>query len=253
MLNILIVEDQAAALKRCALLIQEILPQSKLFYAKNGHFALDIMRRIKIDAGFIDKELPDIDGFELVAKIRQDEAYATMPIIFVTGSREDSFDLRKKYRHYEYICKPYTKADFRQIAGPFLKGINTSKDLILGQEKENERVITFNSINGIYTVKLSEILYAETNDNVQRLYTESAGYFELPVDLSTLIEWVNSASFVKCHKSCAVNLSKIVSIHPFSRKAWDLHLNEEGTIRCPLSLRYKRELQKICASDVFSF
>jgi DNA-binding LytR/AlgR family response regulator len=253
MLNIMIVEDQTPELKRCGSLIREIFPDCKLYFAKDGNTALQIISRVKIDAGFIDKELPDIDGFDLVSIIRKYEPYSATPIIFVTGNDADSFELRKKYHHYEYICKPYTKEHFIQVAAPFLRGIAGSKRLTISEEIERERIITFNFMGALHTVRLTDILYAEASRHALTLYTGLKKYPNVQMELAALIKLVDSPSFVRCHKSYAVNISKIASIRLLSRKTWDIYFNERGTIRCPLSAYYKEKIRKICPLDIFSF
>jgi two-component system chemotaxis sensor kinase CheA len=66
--------------------------------AENGEVALKILNEMAIDAVVTDAEMPKMDGFTLIAKIREQNQYYLLPIIMVTtlSSAEDkkkAFDL----------------------------------------------------------------------------------------------------------------------------------------------------------------
>ena len=59
--------------------------------AKDGREALDRIRRGGIDLVLTDLEMPEMDGLELLAALRGDEATASLPVVIVTsrGTEED--------------------------------------------------------------------------------------------------------------------------------------------------------------------
>src|SRR5581483_6735815 len=59
--------------------------------AKDAREALDRIRRGGIDLVLTDLEMPEMDGLELLAAVRADEATASLPVVVVTsrGSEED--------------------------------------------------------------------------------------------------------------------------------------------------------------------
>lgn len=85
--------------------------------AASGKEALDILRRIRPDAVLLDLLMPDVDGFELLTRIKEDRSLRTIPVLVLTG-------------------KSLTDQDFQRLAGMirgvFLKA-NTWKDALLDQ------------------------------------------------------------------------------------------------------------------------
>jgi putative two-component system response regulator len=83
---ILIVDDYPQNIK---LLEAYLLPHGyKLVQAANGEEALTKLAGNEIDLIMLDVMMPDIDGFEVTRRIRQDEKNCLLPIILVTALRE---------------------------------------------------------------------------------------------------------------------------------------------------------------------
>jgi CheY-like chemotaxis protein len=56
----------------------------------------------------LDYKMPEISGFDLVAKIREHPEHAETPVIFITGSNEtESFKSAVKLSACDYIIKPF--------------------------------------------------------------------------------------------------------------------------------------------------
>jgi EAL domain-containing protein (putative c-di-GMP-specific phosphodiesterase class I)/DNA-binding response OmpR family regulator len=53
--------------------------------AANGQGALELLAREPVDAVLLDKEMPDLDGHEVLRRIRSNPQTRTLPVILVTG------------------------------------------------------------------------------------------------------------------------------------------------------------------------
>ena len=53
--------------------------------AHSGSQAVTVAKRDEADVALLDVMMPDMDGFEVAERLRQDPATAHIPIIFVTG------------------------------------------------------------------------------------------------------------------------------------------------------------------------
>jgi DNA-binding LytR/AlgR family response regulator len=245
MLNILLFEDDRGELLRCNALIGRVLPDIHVFPAQNRSDVLQIVRQRKIDAAFIDIGLPDIGGFGLVDQITTHEHYLLLPMIFVAGTNGDSLEMREKYHHYAYITKPYTNSRFIEIATPFLKGIANNKKDILDEAKDKGLAILIASARTAYSIKISDILYAEVQGHALSLCTKKQIFSDIRMDLTTFVEQVNDSDFVRCHKSYAVNISNIYSIVHSSQKTWEIYFDAACDKKCPLSISYRSAVHSI--------
>ena len=79
----------------------------KVYTALGGLEALEIMGQNPIDLATVDINMPGMDGYTLIKKIRADKAFGEIPIIIVTTESE----ARDKEKGFEaganiYLIKP---------------------------------------------------------------------------------------------------------------------------------------------------
>lgn len=85
MKNILLVDDLGIDVMLTRLALQEFAFDHQLVVAGDGAEAFDIIRQQRIDLLLLDIKMPQVDGFELLARLRKD-GLDTMPVVIVSGS-----------------------------------------------------------------------------------------------------------------------------------------------------------------------
>ncbi|WP_320007388.1 response regulator [Maridesulfovibrio sp.] len=79
--------------------------------ATNGREALDKLHEDDFDCIFMDIQMPEMDGFEAISRIRDDFVFgdkSKVPIIAMTGHcYEEAFEQLEKAGVKYYICKPF--------------------------------------------------------------------------------------------------------------------------------------------------
>ncbi len=111
--NILIVEDNMV---NSNLLRHHIKKYCHVFFSQTGKAAIELTKREKIDAIFMDINLgPGMDGTQAMLEIRKQPGHETLPIVAVTGiaGREEK-DKFLKSGFNEFITKPFER---REILG----------------------------------------------------------------------------------------------------------------------------------------
>jgi DNA-binding response OmpR family regulator len=107
--RILIVEDEESLLK-----LESILLTSKGYQVQgvaNGKEALEAIKADPPDLVLLDIMLPEIDGFEVCQRIKENEVTKHIPVIMLTAkkSREDMSHGEKVGADW-YITKPFKSA-----------------------------------------------------------------------------------------------------------------------------------------------
>ncbi|MGJ0309042.1 GGDEF domain-containing response regulator [Aliarcobacter cryaerophilus] len=107
--TILVVDDMTTTL----LLIHDLLKDTyEVKIAKSGTKALEILNAPNdIDLILLDIEMPDINGYDVCKRIKNNETIKNIPIIFITGrtSQEDE-EYGLNLGAIDYITKPFNKA-----------------------------------------------------------------------------------------------------------------------------------------------
>ena len=90
--------------------------------AENVKAFYEALQNITPDAAFLDVNLPDGDGFEVLAGLRKDPAYAELPIIMVTV-RSEPADIAKGLTLGAdgYVTKPYGRNTLEQVLSGVMK------------------------------------------------------------------------------------------------------------------------------------
>jgi DNA-binding response OmpR family regulator len=103
--RVLIVDDKTANLD----LLRDMLAPlgHQIFFATSGAKALSIASSVRPDIVLLDVMMPGMDGFETCRQLKQQEALADIPVIFVTA-RTDVADLARGFAAgaVDYVTKP---------------------------------------------------------------------------------------------------------------------------------------------------
>ena len=81
-IRILLVDDSINSLQ---LLSQILKKDYAIKAAKNGRFALEIIKNDKPDMILLDIKMPEMDGYEVCKILKSDKNTKDIPIIFITS------------------------------------------------------------------------------------------------------------------------------------------------------------------------
>jgi signal transduction histidine kinase len=105
-LNILLVDDQPGKLLSYETILAEL--DENLIKADSARAALELLLKHDVALILIDVCMPELDGFELAAMIRQHPRYQTIAIIFVSAVQVTDHDLVRGYEQgaVDYVPVP---------------------------------------------------------------------------------------------------------------------------------------------------
>jgi signal transduction histidine kinase len=138
--QILIVDDVADNLDLLgSILSEEGFP---VLAAAGGEHALAIARARLPDLVLLDIVMPGMDGFEVCARLKADEATAGIPVLFLSA-RSEAEDLVKAFTvgGADYVTKPFRRVELVARVRTQLE-ISRTRDalLVLTRERERERI-----------------------------------------------------------------------------------------------------------------
>ena len=70
-MNILIVDDEATALRDLSRVMRKTVPEAEIFTARDSDTALEVCKEKSIDVVFLDIQMPDMDGLTLAEKMKE--------------------------------------------------------------------------------------------------------------------------------------------------------------------------------------
>ena len=145
MYSILIADDEKEISELLRLYLEK--DGNSVFAAENGADALQILNSQKIDCAVLDVMMPEINGFELVKKIRsiENENLSAIPILMLTA-RVASSDkiLGLDLGADDYITKPF---DAVEVVARINANIRRFKKLLPAQKNLEEEKIVFEDLS----------------------------------------------------------------------------------------------------------
>jgi len=220
-LRTLIVDDEPLARRSVGRFLKNDAEVQVVGECGDGETAVNAIRAEKPDLVFLDIQMPEMDGFEVVRQVGAERMPAT---IFVTAY--DRYALRAfDTNALDYLLKPVERARFdralirakERIAERSLHDVNQRIIAALNQVKRQEEFLDRLPVaeNGrILFVKAREIDWIEAQGNYSRLHA-GARVYEIRETLTTLSHQLNPRDFLRIHRSTIVNVHRIKEIHPW--------------------------------------
>lgn len=130
---VLIVDDEAPCRETLeALLLNQGM---RLLFAAHGREALQIARAELPDLILLDVMMPDMDGFDVCAKLRADPVLAGVPILLVTALDDRQSRIRGiENGADDFIVKPYDRIELRARIHTLLR-LNRYRRLLQERQK----------------------------------------------------------------------------------------------------------------------
>jgi len=227
----LIVDDEPLARSNLAVLLRLDPDIEIVSECGSGSEALTQIRSAKPDLLFLDVQMPECDGFDVLELLGGDLPPA---VVFVTAY--DQYALRAfEAGALDYLLKPFDNARFE-------RALNRAKVKIAHGENLPGKLDCFaiKSAGRIVFVKVSEIDWIEAADYYACLHVGSKTHL-LRRSMSELDRELIPNVFCRIHRSAIVNLDRVRGLKAGEDGEYEVML-ENGT-RLPLSRRYRKQLQ----------
>ena len=186
----------------------------------NGGDAVDVIARETPDLVFLDIQMPELDGFEVIERVGPDR----MPVVvFVTAY--DEYALKAFEAHaLDYVMKPVNRARFHDAVARAKHRVRTERggDLreplaqlmdYLGGQKYLDR-LAIRSDGRIVFLKTEYIDWIEAADDHVKLHVGTKTYLHRDT-LGRLEQRLSPAAFLRIHRSTIVNIERIRELQPW--------------------------------------
>ncbi len=122
MTNILVVDD-SATMRRMIIASLQTIKSVTFHQAGNGLEAFEVLALHPIDLMFLDMNMPDMHGLELLGFLRSHPVYKGLPVIVLTTRGDDQSRLAALAAGASrYLTKPFTPPELTQAANELLAG-----------------------------------------------------------------------------------------------------------------------------------
>jgi two-component system LytT family response regulator len=227
----IIVDDEPLARSNLAILLRND-PQIEIVgECSSGAEALAKIRAARPDLVFLDVQMPECDGFDVLELLGNDLPPA---IIFVTAY--DQYALRAfEAGALDYLLKPFDNNRFG-------RALERAKEKLAGGNNPPTKLerLAIKGVGKVSFIKVSEIDWIGAADYYACLHVGTKTHL-LRRSLSELEMELDPATFCRVHRSSIVNLERVRGLKLSADGEYDVLLESGERLR--LSRRYRKEFQ----------
>ena len=208
MYNALIIDDESNARNALKNLLSKHCQQINVIgEAQNVAEGLSAIRKYSPDLIFLDVQMPDGTGFDLLEQIGD----VRFKVIF--ASAYDKFAIQAfRFSALDYLQKPVEPEkliDACSKLGPAddkYDELNKKLEVLLSNKNSFEK-ITLPTLDGIIFVKIKEIVRCESDNNYTNFFLKDGKRILVSKTLKEYDEMLSPFNFFRIHKSYLINLA----------------------------------------------
>lgn len=250
-----VVDDEPLARQNLRLLLKEDPDVELIAECGSGAEALKVIQKQAPDLLFLDIQMPEMSGFEVLEKI---EAQAIPAIIFVTAF--DRYAIKAFEVHaLDYLLKPFDDARFesalrqakaqieqREINQLSKRLLALLEDRAPEADKQQQRAgylsrLMIKSASRVFFLKVGEIDWIEAADYYVKLHVGRKSHL-LRETMSDMETKLDPEMFLRIHRSAIVNLDRVKEMHPHFNGEYVVVLHDGTELK--LSRSRREQLQQ---------
>src|ERR1700694_2522082 len=220
--RVLIVDDEALARQRLVTLLGRVPDVEIVAECQNGLEAVAAIRAHQPDLVFLDVQMPELDGFDVITEVGTDKM---PPVIFVTAF-DDYAVSAFEFGAFDYLLKPVDHVRFHQtldrakkrLRESSLPSVSSQLSALLkyvGQLDAPKNRIGVKVNGKILFLDPDEIYWIQARDDLARIHLAEVAY-DVREPLSRL-EARLPPRFLRVHRSTIVNTAQVREAQPFDQ------------------------------------
>lgn len=202
-----IIDDEAGSRNNLKFLLERFCPQVVLAgWAADASEGLDLIAKEEPDLVFLDIEMPEEDGFQLIEKL---PTYNRPKIIFTTAYEQYAVKAFK-VSAVDYLLKPIDIEELKNTVQRIEQEMTQAWKQALERFKEeaNKKLVIPHQ-TGITFLEENEIVCLEANRNYTEIHTKNDKKILVAKTLGDFEELLTASSFFRAHRSFIINLQAL--------------------------------------------
>lgn len=247
-MRVLVVDDEAAARRRLIRMLSEHRDVEIVGEAQDGIEALRLAKALTPDVLFLDIQMPELDGFDVVCALTVD---GSMPLVVFATSFDQHALAAFEANAIAYLLKPVEPSRLHAA----LERVRRLLDSDTARAQEGERVqaianaprllqrVVVRRGRDVLLLQPEEVLWFYMEGGIVRARTSTGSYW-VNSQLTQLEASLNPDMFFRARRELLVNLLKVSAIVPYDRSTFVLKMSDAANTELLVSERKAKELRQ---------
>jgi two-component system, LytTR family, response regulator len=215
----IVVDDEPLARQTLRVLLGREPDFAIVAECSHGADAVAAIRGERPDVLFLDVQMPEVDGFEVLRRL---DSGSVPAVIFVTAF--DRYALQAFEQHaLDYLLKPFSDERFSVVLDrtrvrlrehSFASMAEGLSDLLSAMMPERRQLIVRDG-GRTFVIPHDDILWIEAEDYCARIHTRGRTIL-VRESLRALADSLEASGFVRAHRSAIVNVAYVRQIEPLT-------------------------------------
>jgi two-component system LytT family response regulator len=254
MIRVCVIDDEPIACRKIQRMLKDDPEIETVGVCSNGEEAREAIENLLPDLIFLDVQMPEMDGFEVLKSLNVDK----MPyVIFVTAY--DHYAIRAFEVHaLDYLLKPFDRKRFQEALDHGKTQIsqhqNTSNkselkallEEIKGVPRYLQRLVIKNR-GKVFFLKTDAIDWIEAQGKYELVHAGQESHL-IREGMGKLESELDPKKFVRIHKSTIVNIDRIEHLQPLFHGDFRVFLRNGTTLT--VSRRHREKLEKFLGKSL---
>ena len=254
MITAVIIDDDSNIISGMRGLLTLFAPQIDIIGEADAVLSgIAIIENLKPQVIFLDIQLIDGTGFDILEKLTAKYGKLESHIVFITAHEE--FAIKAfRFSALDYLLKPVDPGELKKVIEKINQTIEKNNEfsnieLLLEnvkKEKNNFKRIALSNSDGIHQFDIADIIRCESDDNYTNFFMKNGRVILISKTLKEYEELLKDSGFLRVHQSHLINLKYLKSY--IKKEGGNIIMQDNTNI--PISQRKKELLQDILFKQI---
>lgn len=241
--KVVIVDDDEVSLENLSFELRKDARFSLEGTARNGRKGKKLITKVQPDLLFLDVEMPDMTGLDLLREMRDCVAW-NMRVVFYTAY--DKYMIQAiREAAFDYLLKPFGEQELKDILTRFVEQTKTGQRMVLpigSSAHSGQTFIVFTPTNDMRALRPAEIGFFRYSSDRKQWEVILSNQPPLTLRRGMTAEQITlySPYFVQIHQSYIINIDYLMLIRD---NKCILYPPFDKITELLVSKKYKKELQ----------
>jgi len=245
-----IVDDEQLAREELSYLLKDFPEIEIVETPSNGLEAINLIEEIQPDLMFLDVQMPGLDGFGVIAKLR--EAGGQLPHFVLTTAFDQYAIEAFRVEALDYLLKPIEKERLAESIARARRVLEEKQhprealgEAVPSKPRPQRTKLLVKSNNRNLIVDAQDMIYATIDDG---LITVVTSQFEGQSNYRTIEELQSNLDpnlFWRVHRSFLVNINRIREVIPWFKSSFQLKMDDKKQTEIPVSRIQTKRLRSL--------
>ncbi len=249
MITALLIDDDANLRNGLRSMLERYAPDIKIVgEADSVKSGVQAMSTLSPQVVFLDIQLNDGTGFDILDQLAQKNGRSTSHIVFITAHEQYAIKAFR-FSALDFLLKPVDPEELEKVIVKIKEVLDNNKnfehiDLLLEnirRKVDNFKRIALSTSDGIHLFEISDIIRCESEDNYTKFFIRNNKPLLISRTLKEYEEMLSEHGFERIHQSHLINLTFLKS---YIKKDGGYVIMSDNS-HLPISQRKKERLQEL--------